>query len=94
MDTLSREVTLSKLFLIHFQQGLLYKGRICSQSEQILSYRLGPFQKGLGVLGSLQEVTKVVSLVKMAENLPSVSSLPKQRNNLVKRKHRLTDTMI
>ena len=32
------------------------------------------FQMGLGVLESKQEVTKVVSLVKMLENLQSISS--------------------
>ena len=39
-------------------------------------FRVTPFQKGISGQECNQEVTKVVSLVKMAENLPTVSSPP------------------
>ena len=38
-------------------------------------FRADPFQKVIGVQGSKWEVSKVVSLLKIVENLQSVSSL-------------------
>ena len=62
----------SKIGLSSFWKGDYSKRK---EREQILSFQSGPpFQKGLGVQESRQEVTKVVSLVKMAENLPFIKS--------------------
>ena len=54
------------------KRGLLLKERICSHGEQILSFQNRPIFRRDDVQGSKQAVTKVVSLVNMAENQPSV----------------------
>ena len=52
---------MSKMICLSSGKGSALKKRICS-----------PFRKRLDVEDSKQEVTKVVSFVKMEENLPSV----------------------
>ena len=48
------------------------------QKSNFFPLELTPFQKGRGLQVSKYEVTKVVSLVKMVENLSDVSSLLEQ----------------
>ena len=63
LENLSGETTLLTLFCLPSEEGLILNGN-----------NLLPFQKGLGVQESKQEITKVVSLVKMVLTLPSVYS--------------------
>ena len=42
--------------------------------SKFFHFRIDPFSEGVRCAGNKQEVTIVVSLVKMAESLPSVSS--------------------
>ena len=56
-DTLSGEATLQKLFYFSSEKGSILK-------EKNLLLEQIPFQKGLPVQESKQEITKVVSLVK------------------------------
>ena len=61
----SGEVTWSKVFLTPSQ-----KRANSSLLEQI------PYQKGFSLEEDKQEITKVVSLVKMVENLPNPNQFP------------------
>ena len=92
IDTLSGEVTLSDLFYPPSEKGSPLKGQILLRSgansfllENLGAYsfllektpfRVYPFQKGIGVQESKQEVTKVVSLVQNGrKSIKSVTSL-------------------
>ena len=77
MDTLSREETLSALFCLPPEKGSSLKGKnLLPMGANSFLLKLTPFQKGCNVLESKQEVTEVVSLVKIAENLSNVFSSP------------------
>ena len=58
MDTLSREITLAKLFGLSLERGLLLKERICSHREQILPFRVDPFSEWVWCAGKQTESHK------------------------------------
>ena len=54
---------MSNLFDPLLKRGLIKKERICSLRSKFFSFRVDPFQKGLGVQESKQEVTNVDSFI-------------------------------
>ena len=75
MDTISREVTLSKLICFPSEKGSSLKGKtLLPRGANSFFLEKIPFQKWLGVQESKQEVSKIVSLVKRGQKLPSVLS--------------------
>ena len=64
MDTLSGEVTLSKVFCLPSEKGSTLKGKnLLPVGANSFLLELIPFQKGFNLLEHKEEVTKVVSLV-------------------------------
>ena len=83
----SGEATISCFFLPAFWKGVYSKRKefapkgVYSKRKEFapfgskfFPFRVDPFQKGIGMQGSKQELPKVVYLVKMAKSLPSVWS--------------------
>ena len=67
IDTLSKGVwALSKVFCLPSEKGSTLKGKNLLIREQFFPSKT-PFQKGLGVQKSRQEIAKIVSLVKKTE---------------------------
>ena len=63
MITLSREVTVF-IYFIPFRKGVYSNGKnLLPWGANSFLLEQTPFQKGLGVLGGKQEVTKVISLL-------------------------------
>ena len=62
IDTLSREITLSKLFWLLSEKGFTLKGKnLLPLGANSFLLKYTPFQKGLGAQESNQGVRKVVS---------------------------------
>ena len=60
---------------VHFRKWIWYKRKeFASQGSKFFPFRADPFSEGAWCAVEKQEVTKVVSLVKIAENLLCVSS--------------------
>ena len=83
MDSLSRDTTLTEFL------PLFYKG-VCSKMKEsapmgsrFFHFRVDPFSEGAWCEDSKLEVTKVVSLVKKAENLLGIFSHLKMALNLI-----------
>ena len=74
LDKLGR-IDILSVSLLFFFVSLLIKRRVYSFSEHFVPFREDQFQKGVGLRESKHEVTNLVSLVKMAANLPGVSSI-------------------
>ena len=67
MDPFSMEIVLPTC-----RKG--FRKKLAPYGSKFFPFRVDPFQKGLGVQESKQEVTKVISLAKMAENLLRASN--------------------
>ena len=72
--TLSKEITLSKLFKLPAEKGSKVKGKNLFPTASIsFLLKLTPFQKGTGVQLKQRESEKLFPLSKSAENFSSVS---------------------
>ena len=70
MSTLPREATIKfNGFSLPSEKESTLKGKFASKGSKFLPFRVDPFSEGLAGRESSLEVTEVVSLVKMAENL-------------------------
>ena len=74
MNTLTKLRTAEVSSLLGQLDGFGHLGLINNPSSQFLLLEQTPFQNGSDVKKRNQEVTKVVSLVKMAKTIWSVSS--------------------